>query len=138
MPSVLVELGFLTNKKEGAYLNSKKGQKEMSETIAKGIINYRDNLLSSVFKTEKITADLAQKKIAEKTNKKQEGIIFKIQLLASSKSKLIRKNHFKNLKIFQNQKKAKFISTYGNEYLQKAKILKLKQKSRFRFIHSSF
>ena len=53
MPSVLVELGFLTNKKEGTYLNSKKGQKEMSETIAKGIINYRNSLLSSLYKNEK-------------------------------------------------------------------------------------
>ena len=128
MPSVLIELGFLTNKKEGAYLNSKKGQKEMSETIAKGIINYRDNLLSSVFKTEKITADLAQKKIAEKTNKKKEGIIFKIQLLTSSKSKLIRKNHFKNLKNISKSKEGKVYKYYyGNvNTYQKAKNLKIK------------
>ena len=30
MPSVLVETGFLTNKNEGKYLNSLKGQSEMS------------------------------------------------------------------------------------------------------------
>ena len=41
MPSVLVELGFLTNKKEGSYLNSKKGQKDMSKTIADAIIKYK-------------------------------------------------------------------------------------------------
>ena len=41
MPSVLVETGFLTNKKEGAYLNSSKGQREMSYSIAKGIIKYK-------------------------------------------------------------------------------------------------
>lgn len=46
MPSVLVELGFLTNKIEGAYLNSKKGQNEMSESIAKAIVSYK-NLLQS-------------------------------------------------------------------------------------------
>ena len=46
MPSVLVELGFLTNKIEGAYLNSKKGQNEMSEAIAKAIVSYK-NLLQS-------------------------------------------------------------------------------------------
>ena len=39
MPSVLVETGFLTNKKEGAYLNSKKGQEQMSSAIAKAIVN---------------------------------------------------------------------------------------------------
>ena len=41
MPSILVETGFLTNKKEGAYLNSLKGQKEMAKEIAKGIITYK-------------------------------------------------------------------------------------------------
>ena len=97
MPSVLVELGFLTNKKEGAYLNSKKGQKEMSETIAKGIINYRNKLISSVFKKEKQIAELEQNKKNETNNKRNTGIVFKIQILASSKSKAIRKANFKSL-----------------------------------------
>jgi len=38
MPSVLVETGFLTNKKEGSYLNSKKGQLDMATQIANGIL----------------------------------------------------------------------------------------------------
>ena len=37
MPSVLVETGFLTNKKEGAYLNSKR-EEQMSSAIAKAIL----------------------------------------------------------------------------------------------------
>ncbi|MDB4240258.1 N-acetylmuramoyl-L-alanine amidase, partial [Flavobacteriaceae bacterium] len=52
MPSVLVETGFLTNKKEGAYLNSKKGQREMSESIAKGILRYRNSINSDVIKND--------------------------------------------------------------------------------------
>ena len=49
MPSVLVEVGFLTNKKEGQYLNSKKGQQEMATTITKAILNYRDQLALLLF-----------------------------------------------------------------------------------------
>ena len=41
MPSVLVETGFLTNPREGAYLNSKKGQDDMASAISKAIINFR-------------------------------------------------------------------------------------------------
>lgn len=41
MPSVLVETGFLTNKNEGAYLNSKKGQVEMGTAIADAILKYK-------------------------------------------------------------------------------------------------
>jgi N-acetylmuramoyl-L-alanine amidase len=41
MPSVLVETGFLTNKDEGAYLDSKKGQLEMATAIANAIVEYK-------------------------------------------------------------------------------------------------
>lgn len=41
MPSVLVETGFLTNREEGAYLNSKKGQSEMGSAIAEAILRYK-------------------------------------------------------------------------------------------------
>ena len=43
MPSVLIETGFLTNKSEGLYLNSKKGQEEMGKAIADAIVNYKNN-----------------------------------------------------------------------------------------------
>ncbi|MDX1365240.1 MAG: N-acetylmuramoyl-L-alanine amidase [Arenibacter latericius] len=42
MPSVLVETGFLTNKSEGAYLNSKRGKEEMAGAIADAIISYKE------------------------------------------------------------------------------------------------
>jgi len=44
MPSVLVETGFLTNKTEGAYLNSNKGQTEMGSAIAAAILDYKNTL----------------------------------------------------------------------------------------------
>ncbi|CAL2085290.1 N-acetylmuramoyl-L-alanine amidase [Tenacibaculum sp. 190524A02b] len=40
MPSVLVELGFLTNKAEGRFLNTRKGQIKMAKAIAKAIRKY--------------------------------------------------------------------------------------------------
>ncbi|MCR9228310.1 MAG: N-acetylmuramoyl-L-alanine amidase [Flavobacteriaceae bacterium] len=44
MPSVLVEAGFLTNKNEGSYLNSKKGQDEMGNAIAKAVLAYKEEM----------------------------------------------------------------------------------------------
>ncbi|MBO0353330.1 N-acetylmuramoyl-L-alanine amidase [Muricauda ruestringensis] len=44
MPSVLVEAGFLTNKNEGSYLNSKKGQEEMGNAIAKAVLAYKEEM----------------------------------------------------------------------------------------------
>ena len=37
MPSILIEAGFMTNVNEGAYLNSRKGQSEISNSIFKAI-----------------------------------------------------------------------------------------------------
>lgn len=58
MPSVLVETGFLTNKEEGAYLNSKKGQTEMGSAIAEAILTYKQNAVAN-------RADLVSNEIPE-------------------------------------------------------------------------
>ena len=52
MPSVLVETGFLTNKNEGSYLNSKKGQQEMGKAIASAILKYKNGVDSSTIDLE--------------------------------------------------------------------------------------
>ena len=39
MPSILIEAGFMTNPKEGAYLNSKKGQVDISNSIYLSLIH---------------------------------------------------------------------------------------------------
>ena len=52
MPSILIEAGFMTNPKEGTYLNSKKGQVGISNSIYDAIekykkaINYSENPLT--------------------------------------------------------------------------------------------
>jgi len=43
MPSVLVEIGFLTNNSERKYLTSQNGQKSVTESIYDGIISYKQN-----------------------------------------------------------------------------------------------
>ncbi|WP_159023428.1 N-acetylmuramoyl-L-alanine amidase [Formosa sp. L2A11] len=44
MPSVLVETGFITNNEEGHYLNSSKGQAQVSTAIADAILEYKKTL----------------------------------------------------------------------------------------------
>jgi N-acetylmuramoyl-L-alanine amidase len=41
MPSVLIELGYLTNAKEEAYLNSAKGQEQMADAIYHAFRSYK-------------------------------------------------------------------------------------------------
>lgn len=85
MPSVLIELGFLTNIKEGKYLNSKKGQDEMAKSITTSIVDYKESLdaIYYVPKTEtpkevtSVTAEMEGDKIYD-------GITFKVQIAAGS------------------------------------------------------
>lgn len=48
MPSVLVETGFLTNKSEGTYLNSKNGQSEMGKAIADAVLSYKSEINTGI------------------------------------------------------------------------------------------
>lgn len=87
MPSVLVETGFLTNSKEGAYLNSKKGQTEMSNAIAKAVLRYKaslDGTLSDDIVLDETTPSTAPTNEIENL---QSTILYKIQI-AASKNKI--------------------------------------------------
>lgn len=44
MPSVLVELGFLSNSEERSYLVSEKGKSELAKAITDAIVNYKRQL----------------------------------------------------------------------------------------------
>ncbi|SIQ78842.1 N-acetylmuramoyl-L-alanine amidase family protein [Maribacter ulvicola] len=143
MPSVLVETGFLTNKDEGAYLNSKKGQSDMGNAIAKAILRYKEGVQPTVqsvqTKTTKPTAPPIKEEALEKSQEKTKvveragkpketmesskglptkkkldtpvakakeainanevakSIVFKIQLMASSKNISLSSSNFKGL-----------------------------------------
>ena len=105
MPSVLIELGFLTNKKEGRYLNSKKGQQQMADAITAAIKKYIDNLkINTVIETL----------VTEGSNETSD-VQYKVQI-ASSKTKLPTKPYnFKGLKNIERVQINSFYKYYyGN------------------------
>jgi N-acetylmuramoyl-L-alanine amidase len=53
MPSVLIEIGFISNKKEEDYINSKKGQDEIVDNIINAIKAYKEKLESRQLTGEK-------------------------------------------------------------------------------------
>lgn len=125
MPSVLVEVGFISNQDEGEYLNSEAGKNEIARSIANAIIEYK-NVYHTSPKSSQVTASKeeiqkeeankleilrkenerieAVKKEAERLkeielaksepssttqkeskNSKNSGVVFMIQIAASSK-----------------------------------------------------
>ncbi len=83
MPSVLVETGFLTNKEEGAYLNSKQGQAKMGTAIASSILEYKNTVSSNVLAnktnvyTPKETITKPNTEVKKEIEKKKEAPIVK-------------------------------------------------------------
>jgi len=103
MPSVLVETGFLTNKSEGAFLNSSKGQSNMSNAIAKAIINYKNIREAGV--QELVSYEVSQE---VKSDKQYDfgDITFKVQIAASKRNLKIKPYNFKGLRQISKLKKA--------------------------------
>jgi len=98
MPSVLVELGFLTNKKEGKFLNSKKGQDQMGNAISDAVLNYIRNLKLNTVDT---TMEVANR------------IEYKVQI-ASGKNNISTKSY--NFKGLKNVKRVKIGAFYKYYY----------------------
>ena len=124
MPSVLVETGFLTNKKEGKYLNSKKGQNEMSTTIADAIIKYK-NTISETF--SKLSSEIVVENDLNNT-------YLKIQIASGSKFLELKPYNFKGLNQLSFSKSGnnyKYFFENTDNYNQAKKFLKIVKKSGF-------
>ncbi|WP_142785949.1 N-acetylmuramoyl-L-alanine amidase family protein [Changchengzhania lutea] len=93
MPSVLIETGFVTNKKEGSYLNSKKGQQEISESIVNAILEYKKSLDNNIGDSLEAEDDILLPTEERIVN----DVIFKVQIAASSKVLEPRSYNFKGL-----------------------------------------
>jgi N-acetylmuramoyl-L-alanine amidase len=97
MPSVLVETGFITNKKEGDYLNSKRGKIEVSKSISDAILSYKSILNPDIDILETPTS----------TPLETANIIFKVQIAASSKKLALKPYNFNGLDELSRKKKGK-------------------------------
>jgi N-acetylmuramoyl-L-alanine amidase len=104
MPSVLVELGFLTHKKEEDYLNSKKGKKVMTQSLYNAIKKYislHTDISSSGNEKVVIADNEDETALASRIFN---GITFKVQLSASSKKIAAKSYNFKGLKSISREK----------------------------------
>jgi len=114
MPSVLIELGFLTNKNEGKFLNSKSGQQKMAKEIARSIKKYYNQLkLNTVAVNDQISIENTKvDSTIRDEDKLDEEVVFKIQI-ASSKNKIQLKSYnFKGLKNVQRVKVGSYYKYY--------------------------
>jgi N-acetylmuramoyl-L-alanine amidase len=109
MPSVLVELGFLTNKAEGAYLNSKKGKTQMSNAIAKAIIGHK-NKINSTLQNSEVFQESNPEPPAQQSVKP--SLEFSVQIAASTNKLSTSTSNFKGLSSITRRQKGTIYRYY--------------------------
>lgn len=131
MPSVLVEAGFLSNKAEGAYLNSASGQSAISKSIVKAVIDYKNSI------NLELLGSLEANPPVELTTETEEqpidvydGITFKVQLAASGKKIDPAPKNFKGLREITRNKEGKLFKYYLGSTSSYSQIKDLHEKAR--------
>ncbi len=145
MPSVLIETGFITNRTEGAYLNSKRGQKEISISIAESIVNYKksldQNVGEEIFAEENSPSNdnnqLDQNTVSEAISN-DFNIIFKVQIAAGSTKIETKPYNFKTLDAVSRELEGGLYRYYYGSTPDYNKIIKLEETAKIKGYTSSF
>ena len=114
MPSILIEAGFMTNPKEGAYLNSKKGQVGISNSIFNAILKYKKTI-----------------NFSEQTNighNQKNELIYKVQIAAGKRRIELKSYNFKGLKNISRIKDGSF---YKYFYSNSTSLDDIKKKKKY-------
>ncbi len=140
MPSVLIEVGFLTNNKEGAYLNTKTGQSKMAKAIKDAVLDYKkeidQNVGSSILGTEKLDTETVE--TLENLPLVYEGITFKVQIAASSKDLETKSYNFNGLSDISKLKVGKLYKYFYGSTSDYNKVKQLQEEAKSKGYTSSF
>ncbi len=101
MPSVLIELGFLSNQEEGAFLNSDEGQEKMAKGIAEAIIKYKNEYFGDANNYSEVSQKsetITSKKTKDTKDDNSNDTVYKVQIAVSPKKLSLVSSNFKGLK----------------------------------------
>ena len=137
MPSVLVEVGFLTNNKEGPYLNTKSGQTKMAKAIKDAILSYKKEIDQNVGSSIIVTNEDEQDE-PEAEPKVYEDITFKVQIAASSRDLATKPYNFNGLSELSKEKVGKLYKYYYGSTSDYNKAIQLQEEAKSKGYPSSF
>ncbi len=161
MPSVLTEIGFLTNRNEEKFLNSKAGQEKIATSIANAIIAYKnyinyntpgvtqnptpvivDKPKPQVKQESAKKTDRSVAQTISKTPKKEpvtyKNVIFKVQLLASKNRIPLTPENFKGMKNLSMKKEGDLYKYFAGHTADFEKILEIKGEARYKSFRNAF
>jgi N-acetylmuramoyl-L-alanine amidase len=99
MPSVLTETGFITNPDEERYLNSKEGQNNLASSLYRACRDYINEIdsKSGISAVKNQISDTKDTGIV-KTSSPDAGLVYMVQISASSQKTEIKPENFNGLK----------------------------------------
>jgi N-acetylmuramoyl-L-alanine amidase len=139
MPRVLIEMGFISNFIEGNLLDSEDGQNEIAKAIASAIISYKNEYYGNgtietsearpsqknIENTAKDSSTSVESK--KPTAKKGDAdVLFKVQILASSRKMELKPKNFKglnNISIDFDNKVYRYMYGETSDYSESIKLL---------------
>lgn len=158
MPGVLIELGFLSNKTEGEYVNSESGKAGLAKSVADAIISYKKEYFAGEItdgkndqlpvKAEKPKENSTQtttpipapqetvKPVA--TEQPSKGIVFKVQIAASGKNLDLVPSNFNGLNNISKDVDTSLVKYYYGETSDYEKVKQLVQEAKANGYPSAF
>ncbi len=130
MPSILIETGFVSNREEAAYLNSRKGQQEMGQAIADAIIDYYNSIKSSYTTVQTTQPSVTENVPAVTQSQVYEGVVFKVQIAASSRRLDTKPSNFKGLTMISREQEGELYRYFFGSTSDYAQIQQLQKTAR--------
>lgn len=113
MPSILVELGFITNGSDENVIASKEGQKKLAKGIFEGFCNYYETYCKGNSTPVASSADNNEESKSDEAYSSDSRPVFKVQILASDKKLKKNDKRLKGVKADFYVEKGKYKYTYG-------------------------
>lgn len=130
MPSVLIETGFLTNAEERNFLDSNDGQQKVAQSIFKAILDYQKNRDINNFELEPIgIEEMKESQVIQANEDNNSGVIYKVQIAASSNEVPAKSYNFKKLPDISREKAGAIYKYFTGSLSKEAQAISLKNKA---------
>lgn len=132
MPSILIEVGFLSNKEEEKYLNSKEGQDALATAIYNGFVAYKHDYDKKSLPVTASNNNNNNNNTSKPNNINNNGVIYKVQIFTTRDFMRYTDPRFKGLDVSHYRENGVFKYTYG-ETTDYEKALEDRQEARKHF-----